>query len=47
MIFCSIYGTITVPRHIELDRGLLRSMLRTTSFQTGLSVEELTEMLSG
>jgi hypothetical protein len=47
MIYQSSTGVISVPRHRELDPGLLRSMLKTASVQTGLSVEELVELLSG
>jgi hypothetical protein len=46
MIYRSGSGIISVPRHREIDPGLLRGMLKTTSMQTGLSVEELVELLS-
>ncbi len=45
MIYCYGPYRITVPRHRELDHGLLRSMIKTVSAQTGRKEEELREML--
>ncbi len=38
---CAGRKPVTVPRHDELDRGTLRSILRTT----GLSIEEFKKLL--
>jgi predicted RNA binding protein YcfA (HicA-like mRNA interferase family) len=46
MIYRSGSKHISVPRHRELDAGLLHGMLRTVSRQTGLSIDELIKMLS-
>jgi predicted RNA binding protein YcfA (HicA-like mRNA interferase family) len=37
------WASLSIPDHRELDRGLLRKLIR----QSGLTVEEFTELLGG
>lgn len=43
MLRCPGRKPLTVPRHRDLDRGLLRGLIR----DAGLTVDELVELLSG
>jgi hypothetical protein len=38
-------GNVTVPDHDELDRGLFKAILFDISMHTGISEQELMEML--
>jgi len=39
------YGIVSVPRHKEIDPGTLKDILEIVSDHTGISEEELEEML--